>query len=550
MKVRILLFFLTFLGCIVSLAASDLRDAPDIILFNGKIFTNDTTEPYVQALAIRRDRVVAIGGSENIKSLAGKNTRKIDLGGRTVIPGINDAHNHIGIRPSNWFEMRFKSINPTTGEVEHAIAGAIAAKPKGTFLYGEIGPAVFHDTHIDRDSLDKIAPVNPVVLETFTGHAMILNSAALATLNVSERQPDPVGGRFERFRDGRLSGIVREYATFEIHSKIADLVSEADAVLQLREFFAQAARWGITSIQDLTQAPDRFAVFFAKTPTPLRVPIVRMPGTTSKGRSTQVGWPPAKVTNPLIMVNGVKWLLDGVPLEGTFLPREDVRDIAELSAQLPLTFETSDLTAMLQESLVHKEQLLVHVSGYPAASAMLKAMEAAGGTRIWSGKRVRFEHGDGILPDLIPSVKKFGIVVVQNPTHLAAGVQLEPGAREGFARLKVQPLRRLLAAGIPVALGSDGPMNPYLNIMLASFHPDRPDEAITREEAVKAYTLTSAYAEFAETEKGSLTPGKLADLAVLSQDIFTVAPPDLPKTESVFTLVGGKAVYDAGVLTR
>jgi predicted amidohydrolase YtcJ len=112
----------------------------------------------------------------------------------------------------------------------------------------------------------------------------------------------------------------------------------------------------------------------------------------------------------------------------------------------------------------------------------------------------------------------------------------------------VQPLRSLLAAGIPVALGSDGPMNPYLNIMVASLHPDRPDEAITREEAVKAYTLTSAYAAFAETEKGSLTPGKLADLAVLSQDIFTVAPPDLPKTESVFTLVGGKAVHDAGVL--
>jgi predicted amidohydrolase YtcJ len=108
----------------------------------------------------------------------------------------------------------------------------------------------------------------------------------------------------------------------------------------------------------------------------------------------------------------------------------------------------------------------------------------------------------------------------------------------------------LLAAGIPVALGSDGPMNPYLNIMLASLHPNRPSEAITREQAVIAYTLTSAYAEFAEKDKGSLEPGKLADLAVLSQDIFTVDASDLPKTESVLTMVGGKIVYDANAIPR
>ena len=109
-------------------------------------------------------------------------------------------------------------------------------------------------------------------------------------------------------------------------------------------------------------------------------------------------------------------------------------------------------------------------------------------------------------------------------------------------------MRSLLNAGIPVALGSDGPMNPYLNIMLATIDPDRPAEAMTREQAVIAYTLTSAYAEFAEKDKGSLEPNKLADLAVLSQDIFAVTPPELPKTESLLTLVGGKIVYDAKVV--
>ena len=113
---------------------------------------------------------------------------------------------------------------------------------------------------------------------------------------------------------------------------------------------------------------------------------------------------------------------------------------------------------------------------------------------------------------------------------------------------QLQPLRSLLDAGIPLALGSDGPANPYLNIMLATVYPGKPQDAITREQAVTAYTLTSAYAEFAEKDKGSLEPGKLADLAVLSQDIFQVPADELPKTESVLTLVNGNVVYDAKML--
>ena len=192
-------------------------------------------------------------------------------------------------------------------------------------------------------------------------------------------------------------------------------------------------------------------------------------------------------------------------------------------------------------------RLMFHTSGYPSAAAMLDAMDATGGKKVWYGKRVRFEHGDGLFPDLVPRAKEMGIVVVQNPTHFDPRLLSGP-ASPGFK--ESQPFRSLIAAGIPVAIGSDGPMNPYLNIMMACIDPGRPSEAITREQAVTAYTLTSAYAEFAEKEKGSLEPGKLADLAVLSQDIFTVPIPELPKTESVLTLVGGKIVYDAKVIGR
>lgn len=214
-----------------------------------------------------------------------------------------------------------------------------------------------------------------------------------------------------------------------------------------------------------------------------------------------------------------------------------------LFSDLALTFPSAEIEKMLRESLQDNDQLMVHVFGYNSAAAMLDAMQATGGKRVWAGRRVRFEHGDGLFPDLIPLVKEMGVVVVQNPSHLNVAT-IFPGLFLEHA----QPLRSLLAAGIPVALGSDGPTNPYLNIMLASLHPNRPSEAITREQAVIAYTLTSAYAEFAEKDKGSLEPGKLADLAVLSQDIFTVPVRELPKTVSVLTMVGGKVVYDSGVL--
>lgn len=212
-------------------------------------------------------------------------------------------------------------------------------------------------------------------------------------------------------------------------------------------------------------------------------------------------------------------------------------------SKLGLIFAPAEIETLLRESLRNRDQLMVHVFGYDSSAAMLNAMEATGGRATWAGRRVRFEHADGLFPDLVPRVKDMGVVVVQNPSHLDV-VTIFPG----LSLNRAQPLRTILAAGIPVAFGSDGPLNPFLNILFAITHPDRPSESITREQAVVAYTLTSAYAEFAEQDKGSLEPGKLADLAVLSQDIFSVPLPELPKTQSVLTMVGGRIVYDAGVL--
>jgi hypothetical protein len=167
-------------------------------------------------------------------------------------------------------------------------------------------------------------------------------------------------------------------------------------------------------------------------------------------------------------------------------------------------------------------------------------MRAVGPAEEWRKKRVRIEHGDGLHPDLIALAKEFGVVVVLNPTHVVA--------RSMFPKGPYMPVKSLLKAGVPIAIGSDGPMNPGLNLQLITTMPGNAAEGITREEAVDAYTRGAAFAEFAENEKGTIAAGKLADLAVLSQDIFRVPVDDLPDTKSVLTIVDGKIAYDAGAL--
>lgn len=426
------------------------------------------------------------------------------------------------------------------------LAAAAAATPPGTWLEGEILIGIFNDPAVDRGALDAVTRDHPVILQTLTGHAAICNSAALARAGIGEDTPDPAGGRFERDSAGRLTGVLREYAVMALERNVTDAIPDAEAASQLQQTLTRAAAWGVTSIQDMSNAfaPARAVSLLAGLPPSIRVRVMRMPLTTPQGRDTREGRPPPRGT-ALITVSGTKWMLDGVPLEFTFDPRgshilQKGQGLEEGARTLPMTFPRTELRAMLRETRADHDQLLLHVSGYPSAAAMLQAMQSEGDAPVWAARRVRFEHGDGLFPDLIPQARALGIVVVQNPTHFAVlGEDVQKHA---------QPVRTLIAAGVPVAFGSDGPMNPYLNIMLAVTHPHQHSEGITREQAVIAYTRTSAYAEFAEADKGTLEPGKLADLAVLSQDIFTVPLAELPKTKSLLTLVGGRTVYDSAGL--
>ncbi len=206
------------------------QSSPDLILLNGKVFTSDLSHPYVEALAIRGERIVSSGSSKEMAALAGPQTKRMDLAGRVVIPGINDAHYHLVVDPTI-LQLQFKSIDPTWDEVKETLTATVAKAPKGTLLLGETGATVLDDPRATRASLDKLAPNHSVVLRGFTGHYYVLNTAAMRKLGVKEDEPDPVGGRFVRSAEnGKLTGVAFEYAAFRLHRRLSELASEQEAL--------------------------------------------------------------------------------------------------------------------------------------------------------------------------------------------------------------------------------------------------------------------------------------------------------------------------------
>jgi predicted amidohydrolase YtcJ len=533
-----------FFIAVFSLSASGQQVTADLILLNGKVFTSDPMKPFAQAIAIHGERILVVGSDAEIKKLGSAKTRLVDLQGRVVIPGINDAHFHFTPKPQG-FHLEFKSLEPSWNETVEAINIAVKQTPKGRWIFGTIGGGAMAETQANRSSLDRIAPDNPVLLETYYGHGQIINSKAMSRFKIDDKETDPLGGYFERDAETKkINGRIWEYAQWRQSRNLADQVLEDEAIKDLRRMADEAAQFGITSMQIMpTMRIERFVRLLEKADLPIRVRAMPFSLTTARGSDLSEIQELSKLKlNSKVTASGVKWILDGTPFERGAALRESYNDQPNFAGKLD--FPETEIPKMVKESLALRQQLLVHCAGDKPIELLFKAMESEKQTD-WTGMRWRIEHGDGLTKNLFPEAKDLGIIVVQNPTHLSLAEMLYSrySPHTGFFNL-----RSLLEAGIPLALGSDGPMNPYLNIMLASINPVRPTEAITREQAVRAYTSGSAYAEFAENEKGTLTKGRLADLVALSQDIFTVPIAQLPKTKSILTITGGNIVYDAKVL--
>jgi predicted amidohydrolase YtcJ len=532
------------LGAAVGAACAGPAPVAELVLHHAKVFTADSAAPWAQAVLIRGDRIGAVGANEAVLGAASPNAVRVDLGGRTVVPGFNDTHDHIALPAPGVVVATLADPlpEPTWALVRDSLRAAVARAPAGSWLRVSVGERVLSDPAARRDQLDQIAPGHPVALEAWTGHGVVLNSAAILALGIEESTADPLGGRLDRRRDGRLTGLIEEYAGYRLWERRAPL-SDSAVVAALRARAREVIGWGITSIQNMATGmpPELLGRVLDTLTLPIRLRTIRLPLTTPAGRDL-AGW--AELRGSLgsgVVVSGTKWVLDGTPVERLAVMRAPYSDRPGWHGRL--NFPPDTLRALLRDALAANDQPLLHAVGDSAIGLALALMTELAPDSVWRRLRPRIEHGDGLSPDQYQLARRLGAVVVQNPSHLTLGPSAL--ARLGPDRMRVyQPLRSLLRAGIPLALGSDGPLNPFLNLMFAVLHPDNPGEALTMEEAVRAYTAGSAFAEHAEGEKGRLAPGLVADLAVLSQDIFTIPAPTLPATVSELTLVAGKVIHD------
>ena len=546
-------------------AQKSSKATADIVLVNGRVFTADPRRPWAQGLAVRGDRVIGVGSTAEILALADAHTKRIDAGGRVVIPGFNDAHDHLGAPlPGVAFSTSDDPVpDPTLRQVLDSLTVIVRRVPAGLWLRTEIDARMLDDVHARRDAIDSVAPAHPVILTASTGHGVILNSAALRALNIRDDAPDPLGGFYERQGatypgrgNGRVTGLLHEYAGWNALRTLRSQRAESVLVNAFQGHANRALALGITSIQDMANALDPATTFrvLDAARLPIRVRVIAMPATDSARRLTSE-WERAteafareeRTGKPRVTVSGVKWILDGTGIERLSLLRASFADRPGWNGQMNFPIDT--LRAMLREAVARRSQPVLHVIGDSAIALTLAAMESVAPDSTWRQLRPRFEHAEWLTPDLRARARRLGVVVVENPTHFTDGpdrIHARFGdARSGF----YQPFASLPTDGIPLGIGSDGPLNPFLNLQFAVMHPDNPPEALTREQAVRAYTRGSAYAEHAEREKGTLAPGFLADLAILSQDVFAVPDDRLAETVSVMTLVGGRIVYDAGVLS-
>ena len=544
-------------------AASELAAANNrTVYYNGKVFTSNEQHLWAEGVVVQDSIIVAVGTTKQVLAFNKAGTTLVDLKGATMIPGFNDAHVHPfdstllpGAVVLNLATDFLPNPGPSLADILTLVKRGAAENPPGTWLMASIGTNVVEDPKATRLALDSVAPDHPVLLASWYGHGTYINTKAMRIVGIGEQEPDPLGGFYERFpKSNVLNGVLHEYAEHQLRRFFAGLITDQEFRAIYERFAAGAARVGYTSVQDmsvgLTQA--RHLDLIAQSNIPIRWRAICFPLSLDEPCDVPPQFSAARPF-PRLTASGIKWIADGTDIERLAFLREDYADAPGVRGQP--NFPTDVLDRQLKRSIsgpILETQPLFHTVGDATADMILDRMSAVASDEQWQARRPRIEHGTLLRQDHYESARSKGAFIVQNPVHFAlvdiAAVRFSPDQLAD-----VDPMRSLLKANIKVALGSDAvvaPGNPFLDLFFALIQPTHPSEALTIEQAVIAYTRTSAEAEFQEAWKGTIEPGKLADLVVLSQDIFHLpAPPVILGTQVLLTIVGGKVVYDAGVVT-
>lgn len=501
----------------------------DRIFYNGKIFTAHRKHPFAEALAITGSKITVVGSNARVFGYASSSTHMIDLHGRTVVPGFNSGHDHpaFTLDFGKHYQVPFTVDGPGIEATLDSVRQLVSQSQPGEWITGKIGLTVLKSASI-RARLDSIAPNNPVQLQVMWGHGVVANTYLLRMLNISEFEPDPLGGWYARTQDGRLTGAMYEYAQWPVWIKHAasDNINYIDA---LRKYSEMQLAHGITSVQFM-DFDYVYSKAFDDAKLNQHVRVVAFPGSRNHRRTTN-DWQTAygKKSN-LLTVSGVKYLVEGSPLELGSLTKKPYSNDPKWFGRLNLPIDT--LQAIIREAYQKKApQMMLHINGDSTLAIVLSLMQKTGKDRVWRTKRVRFEHNPSsrLTPVEQSLIRKMGIIMAHTPQY---GRNCK--------------LTSLLNDNITVSISPDGTIDALSDIQIMVTQQDDPRENLSVEAAVIAYTYTNAFAEFEEKSKGTLTKGKFADFVVLSDDIFSIDKSSISTVSCVLTVVNGRIVYESG----
>src|SRR5690349_21253314 len=558
---KLLLIIFTIL--LLSLAPIQPRVAPaDIVFKNGNVYTANDKAPQAEAIAIKGDRIVFAGTNAAAQTYVGANTRVIDLHGSTVLPGFTDSHQHLsGVGQR---EMTLNLEGTTSLE-------DLLAKVKARVDQAKLGEWVtgrgWIETHWQppvfptRWDLDKVAPDNPVILGRADGHGAVVNSAALKLAGVDKNTANPFGGEISKDKQsGEPNGMLLDAAQGLVRRKVPPTSrEEAERAVVLGVKRDIALGW--TQIQDAGGSYadiDIFKKLYAAGTIKLRIyKAVYGPGPNAT-RLLNEG-PTLGAFENRFTVRTIKVMSDGaLGSRGAALlgPYSDAPDTSGF-----LTVKAEELRPMLVDALRKGIQVETHAIGDRANRFILDEYERAfnavpPGERKIAEPRWRVEHAQIVNPADIPRFAKLGIIPSMQPSHAIGDLFFAP-SRLGLERLAgAYAWETFIKSGVVVPGGSDAPVErgePMIEFYAAVARKDpkgfsaegwHPEEAVTREQALKMFTLWPAYAAFEEKLRGSIEPGKLADLTILSADIMTIPELEILKTRCVMTVINGEIVYE------
>jgi predicted amidohydrolase YtcJ len=521
----------------------------DVVLYNGTVITQ-ANPALAQAVGIRDGRIAQVGTSADLLARAGAGTRKIDLAGRTLMPGMNDAHAHIwkvGHLLTSMLDLRqVASID----ELVKRVKTFGARLPRGAWLLGRgyNEAAMKEQRSPTRADLDRAEPSRPVVLTRTCGHIYAVNSAALEKAQIGAETAAPAGGEIDRDRGGQPTGVLRETA-MGLVSKVMPLPTAADYEQMIVAGLKHQLSLGITTSSDCGVSPQLLDVYRAideKGALPARVNV--MPLRRVDGVPQPVPLPRQHVSD-MLRVDTVKFLADGGLSGATAALSQDYR---HLPTRGLLRFEHGELRELCREAHSAGWRIATHAIGDVAIDQMLDIYEALG--EHPRGLAHRIEHFG--LPDAAQLARAARLRIIAAPQTVfihSLGRNFRSYLPDSYLP-RTYPIRAMLDAGVRVALSSDAPVveddNPLVGMMAAVTRLDNtghliaPAQAITTAEALHAYTMGGAIATGDEENRGSIEAGKWADLAVLTANPLAVSPEMLPSTKVDMTLVAGRVVFE------